>query len=67
MFLALSVMILLLGMVMLTREIPTHLVASEGLKMDPQKRQEGHLQKQFRKTNVKKLKHQLKHVMEELH
>lgn len=67
MFLALSVMILLVGMVMLARETPAHLVASESLKMDPQKRQEGHLQKQFRKTNVKKLKHQLKHVMEELH
>lgn len=52
---------------MLARETLTPLVASEGLKMDPQKRQEGHLQKQFRKTNVKKLKHQLKHVMEELH
>lgn len=38
--------------------------------MGPQKGQAGNLQKQFHEANVKKkkkLKHQLKHVMEALH
>lgn len=52
MFLALGVMTLL-EKLMPARETPTHLVASKSLK----KGQAGYLQKPFRKTNVKKLKH----------
>lgn len=37
------------------------------LEKPKKKGQAGYLQKQLRKTNVKKLKHQLKHVMEVLH
>lgn len=67
MFLPLGVTTLLLGKLMLAKETPTHWFGCLSLNMGPPKGQAGNLQKQFRKTNVKKLKHQLKHVMEELH
>lgn len=67
MFLAFGVMTLQQKL-MLARATPTHVFASDSLKTVPYKGQAGgHLQKQFHKTNVKKLKHQLKHVMEEMH
>lgn len=52
---------------MLPRVTPERLTAPQtALNGPPENHSQGHLQKQFHKSNVKKLKHQLKHVMEAL-